>query len=200
MTMVYTKISNAAIDKWLRNNLSDERYLHSIGTAECAAQLAEKFGLDADKAYVAGLLHDCAKCFSNDKLLEIIHKNLKVNPEEMLNYKTLHAPVSAYYAKIEFGVDDDEILSAIRWHTLGKINMNDFEKIIFLADKIEPKTRDKAYCEEVRAVLSEDDGLDKALLICYKETIKSLVKRGLHICPLTVDIYNVLLSKVCKNI
>ncbi len=175
---------------WLKDNLSEKRYIHSIGTAECARDLAIKFGLDSEKAYMAGLLHDCAKCFSNEKLLEIINNNLNVQKIELMNYKTLHAPVSAYIAKNNFGVEDNEILSAIRWHTLGKIDMTDFEKIIFLADKIEPKTRDKDYLEEVRDYLKEENGLNKAMLKCYKETIKSLVKRDLKICPVTIDIYN----------
>lgn len=188
--MSYTKIDKESLFSWLKDNLSEKRYIHSIGTAECARDLAIKFGLDSEKAYMAGLLHDCAKCFSNEKLLEIINNNLNVQKVELMNYKTLHAPVSAFIAKNNFGVEDNEILSAIRWHTLGKIDMTDFEKIIFLADKIEPKTRDKDYLEEVRNHLKEENGLNKAMLKCYKETIKSLVKRDLKICPVTIDIYN----------
>lgn len=188
--MNYTKVNEEEIKKWLKDNLNEERYIHSLGTAECARELADKFNLDKDKAYTAGLLHDCAKCFSNEKLLEIIQTNLNVEEAEMLNYKTLHAPVSAYYAKEKFGVDDKEILSAIRWHTLGQIDMSDFEKIIFLADKIEPNTRDKEYAAVIRSYLEEENGLNKALLKCYKETIKSLVKRDLKICLLTIEIYN----------
>lgn len=178
------------IKKWLKDNLSEERYFHTLGTAECAKLLAKKFSFDEEKAYLAGLLHDCAKCFSNDKLLEIIKKNLVVDENEMLNYKTLHAPVSSYVAKKNFGVCDESILSAIRWHTLGRLEMTDFEKIIFLADKIEPNTRDKKYSDEIFKMLDEDNGLNKALLRCYKETIKSLVKRDLKICLLTIEIYN----------
>ncbi len=183
--MDYTQIK-----KWLKENLNEERYIHTLGTADCAKELAAKYNLDSEKAYLAGLLHDCAKCFSNNKLLDIIHKNLNVEQCEMLNYKTLHAPVSAYIAEKEFNVQDKEILSAIRWHTLGRIDMSDFEKIIFLADKIEPNTRDKEYCESIRTLLNEENGLNKALLRCYKETIKSLVKRDLKICMLTIEIYN----------
>lgn len=128
--MDYTEIL-----KWLKDNLNEERYIHTLGTAECARELAKKYRLDSEKAYLAGLLHDCAKCFSNDKLLDIIHKHLQVEECEMLNYKTLHAPVSAYIAEKEFHVTDKEILSAIRWHTLGKLDMTDFEKIIFLQIK-----------------------------------------------------------------
>lgn len=188
--MDYIKISMEDLMKWLKDHLSEKRYIHSIGTAECARDLAEKFGLNDEKAYMAGLLHDCAKCFPNEELMAIIKDHLEVEDVELMNYKTLHAPVSAYIAEKDFGVEDDEIISAIRWHTLGRINMTDFEKIIFLADKVEPKTRNKDYLEEVREVLNSKDGLNKAMLICYKETIKSLVKRDLKICPVTVDIYN----------
>lgn len=197
--MNYTKISTDELLDWLKKNLSEKRYIHSIGTAECARDLAVKFNLNSEKAYMAGLLHDCAKCFSNEKLLEIINSNLNIEKMELMNHKTLHAPVSAFIAKHDFGVEDQEILSAIRWHTLGKINMSDFEKIIFLADKIEPKTRDKEYLEEVRCFLDEENGLNKAMLKCYKETIKSLIKRDLKICPVTVDIYNNLEDVVNVN-
>lgn len=183
--MDYTEILN-----WLKNNLNEERYIHTLGTAECAKELANKFNLNSEKAYMAGLLHDCAKCFSNEKLLDIIHQHLNVEECEMLNYKTLHAPVSAYIAEKEFQVNDKEILSAIRWHTLGKLDMTDFEKIVFLADKIEPNTRDKEYSDKIKTLLDEPNGINKALLKCYKETIKSLVKRDLKICLLTIDIYN----------
>ncbi len=183
--MDYTEIL-----KWLKDNLNEKRYIHTLGTADCAKELAKQFGLNEDKAYLAGLLHDCAKCFPNEELLDIIHKHLDVEECEMLNYKTLHAPVSAYIAETEFGITDKEILSAIRWHTLGKLDMSDFEKIVFIADKIEPNTRDKEYSDKIRELLAQENGLNKALLKCYKETIKSLVKRDLKICLLTIEIYN----------
>ena len=183
--MDYTKIL-----EWLKNNLNEKRYIHTLGTADCAKELAKQFKLNQDKAYLAGLLHDCAKCFPNEKLLDIIHKHLDVEECEMLNYKTLHAPVSAYIAETEFKITDKEILSSIRWHTLGKLDMTDFEKIVFIADKIEPNTRDEEYSAKIRDLLSEENGLNKALLKCYKETIKSLVKRDLKICLLTIKIYN----------
>ncbi len=190
----YTKLSEKEILNWLKENLTDERFSHCLGTAKCAKRLAKQFNQDENKAYIAGLLHDCAKCFETEKLVEIINEKLKVEPDEMMNYKTFHAPVSAYCANKDFGVCDDEILSAIRWHTLGKREMTDFEKIVFLADKIEPNTRDKDYSKKIKKVLREENGLNKALLICYKETIKSLVKRELKICPITIDIYNKLLT------
>ena len=198
MNMDYTNKTFEEINKWLKENLNDERYIHSLGTMECAVELAKIFGLDENKAKVAGLLHDCAKCFSNDKLLSIIKEKIKnVEKSELMNYKTLHAPVSAYIATEIFGLKDTEILSAIRWHTLGHVEMSDFEKIIFLADKIEPNTRPREYREEILHILKEENGLNKALLKCFRETIKSLVRRNLAICHITIDVYNDLLN--CNN-
>lgn len=189
--MDYTKI----ID-WLKENLSQERFEHTLGTAECAEELAERFGLDTEKAYLCGLLHDCAKCFPNDDLKSKICDCGFLCEGEIENPKTYHAPAGAILAKEEFDICDDEILSAIRWHTLGKVEMSDFEKIIFLADKIETKTRPAELILPIRAVLNEENGLDKALLICYGNTIKSLVDRNLKICKITIDIYNELLKKL----
>lgn len=194
--MNYTKLSTDEILNWLKTNLSEERYEHSIGTAECAKELAQKYKLNEEKAYIAGLLHDCAKCFPKEKMLEIIEEHVEVDKCERTNYKTLHAPVSFYIARTEFLVENEEILSSIRWHTIGQLNMTEFEKIIFIADKIEPRTREKEYSQPIIDELNKDNGLNRAMLQCYKQTIKSLVDRDLVICPLTIDIYNKLQNNV----
>ena len=185
--------TNEKAMSWLKDTLDEERLLHSLGTAQCAADLAEMFNLDEKRAYIAGLLHDNAKCLEKEKLLEIA-QNLELEEKELSNIKVLHAPVSAYLARTEFGIEDKEILSAIRWHTLGKMDMSDFEKIVFLADKIEPNTRDLDFRDKVLMFLKEENGLNKALMLCYKETIKSLVVRGLKICQSTIEIYNSMLK------
>ena len=191
------------IKKTLKESLSEERYNHTLGTADCALKLAKKYGLDENKAYLAGLLHDCAKCKSNDELLKIIKQELKnIDEGELQNYKTLHAPVGEYFARTIYNVKDKDILDAIRYHTVGRVGMSLFEKIIFLADKIEENTRDKKYSEEIWQILDKnkgETGLDMALFRCFSETIKSLVNRELKICKTTIDVYNELLDKV-KNI
>ena len=192
--MDYTNLEKCK--NWLKANLNDERYRHSLGTAECAKDLAKKYGLDEEKAYFCGLIHDCAKCLPKDELKQMIRACHDLCDGEADNYKTLHAPAGAILAKKEFGVCDDEILSSIRWHTLGKEGMTDFEKIIFLADKIESETRPSEWAEPIRKVLDEDNGLNKALLICYGNTIKSLVDRNLKICSTTINLYNKLLEEV----
>lgn len=187
---------NCTIDyvtNWLRVNLSKERFEHSVGTAECAKVLAEKYNLDKEKAYFTGLIHDCAKCLPKNETMKIL-ETLSLEPGEFENKKTHHAPVGAYIAQKEFNVNDNEILSAIRWHTIGKIHMTDFEKIIFLADKIEIRTRPIECRVPIEEALNSG-GIDSALLVCYKNTIKSLIDRNLTICTQTVDIYNDLLSR-----
>lgn len=192
--MDYTNEEN--ILEWLKTNLNEERYFHVLGSADCAVELAKMFSIDENKARLTGLLHDCAKCFSNEKLLEIIEEHFKEDMvcTEFLNYKTLHAPVSAHLAQKQFGVKDKEILNAIRWHTLGRIDMSQFEKVIFVADKIEKNTRDLEFRNLILEILKEQNGLDKAMLICFEATIKSLVDRKLKICHQTVDVYNNLLD------
>ena len=185
--MDYTKYK-----EWLKANLDEERYEHSLGVAECAEELAERFGLDKEKAYLCGLIHDCAKCFSNDELKNSICNCNDLCDGELINPKTYHAPAGALLARQELGICDDEILSATRWHTLGKIEMSDFEKIIFIADKVEKRTRPLEHREPIEKALEK--GLDEALLVCYGATIKSLVDRNLKICSQTIDIYNHLLN------
>lgn len=182
---------------WLKGKVDEERLLHSLGTAQCAVELAQKFNIDEKKAYVAGLLHDCAKCLDKGKMFEIA-KELDLPEEELYNEKVIHAPVSAYLAETEFGIIDPEIISAIRVHTIGKLDMTLFEKIIYLADKIEQNTRDLDFRNKALLFLNDERGLEyglnRAIFLCYKETIKSLAARNLKICQLTIDIYNSMLN------
>ncbi len=189
------------IDK-LKKTLNPERYEHTLGVAEEAAYLAEKLNINTEKAVIAGLLHDCAKCLSIKELEDIISKNratLGINDCELLNYKTFHAPAGVIVAKNEYNIYDEEILSAIRWHTIGKKDMTLLEKVIYLADKIEKRTRPAEYRNKIEKFLDEDNGLDKAILESYRLTIKSLVDRNLLICFPTIDIYNSLLNKLYNN-
>lgn len=189
---MFTKYSIEEIKNKLKECLSYERYIHSLGTMEKAMELAQEFGLDIEKAQIAGLLHDCAKCLSNDELQA--YEN-SFDESEKLSCKTWHAPVGEIIAKRDFGVTDEEILSSIRWHTIGKKDMTDFEKIIFLADKIENRTREIEFREKIEKALCKRHNLDDAMLKSFKITIKSLLKRKLPICFQTVDVYNNLLEK-----
>ncbi len=192
---------NKIIEK-LKLTLSPERFEHTLGVAEEAEALARMYNINTEKAVIAGLLHDCAKCLTNFELERIINENrelLNINDCELLNYKTYHAPAGVIVAKQEYNINDEEILSAIRWHTIGKKDMTILEKIIYLADKIEKRTRPAEYRNKIEKFLDEDNGLDKAILESYRLTIKSLVDRNLLICFPTIDIYNSLLNKLYNN-
>lgn len=186
------------IKNYLKENLSSERYFHTLGVMQEAIELAKRYNTDIKKAEIAGLLHDNAKCMTKEDLRKFISENLPdLDKNELKNYKTLHAPVGAYFAKEKFKISDPEIISAIRWHTLGRVNMTLLEKIVFLADKIEKNTRDIEYRNQIIKILDENEGelgLNKALFRCFIETVKSLAERKLYICTTTIDVYNWLLE------
>ena len=185
------------IKSWLKHNLDEERYIHSLSTAKTAEEIAKIIGYDREKAYFTGLVHDCAKNLSTNEQLALISKGwLKLECGEKENPKVLHAPAGAVLLKETFGIGNKEILDAVRWHTIGKIKMNTLEKIIFLADKIEPATREKSDFSRRMELLKEPFGLEKNILECYSYTIKSLVDRRLKICPKTIEIYNELLKNL----
>lgn len=183
------------IKDWLRKNLTAEKYVHSLGTAEAAQEIARIYGYDEERAYFAGLIHDCAKSLPLEEMLLLIKEaEIELECGESDNVKILHAPAGAALARKNFGVMDEEILAAVRWHTLGQVEMSLLEKIIFLADKIEPETRGReCYLNRLKTI-AEPHGLEKNILDCYSYTIKSLVDRKLVICQKTIEIYNHLLK------
>ena len=181
--------------------MSEKRYNHSIGCADTAKKLAQMYKLDEEKAYIAGLVHDSAKNFENTELLKIIRNEVKTGflESELKNPKTFHAIAGAYLVQKEFDITDSEIIQAVRNHTIGAVDMTVFDKIIFLADKIEPNSRDEKYTKKLWKILKDNKGvigLDLAILKCFIETIKSLTKRKLYICPATIDVYNNLIDNV----
>lgn len=191
--MIYTKSNIDEIKEKLKNCLDNERYIHSIGVSEMAVELAERFQLNKDKALIAGLLHDCAKCLKKDEMQKYMYSLLDCEKQSL---KTWHAPIGAIIAKDEYGIKDEDILSSIRWHTIGKPSMSSFEKIIFIADKIEKRTRERELKVPIEQALNKRNNLDDAMLMSFKITIKSLIERNLPICFQTIDVYNNLLISI----
>lgn len=132
-----------------------------------------RYVCDLDKALLAGLMHDCAKCMPNAKKLKVAEKHgLEITEIEQKNPFMLHAKVGALLAEKKYDIEDQEVLSAIRWHTTGKPDMTLLEKIVYVADYIEPK-RDKApNLKEVRKMAFVD--LDQALLKILEDTLNYL--------------------------
>lgn len=159
--------------KQLQKDLDAKRYEHTLGVAYTAASLAMRYGVSVNKAFIAGLLHDCAKCYDDDKKLALCKKySVKLSSYEKENTSLIHAKLGAAIAKEKYDIDDEEILEAIRWHTTGKEDMNLIEKIVFSADYIEPGRKMILGLEEIRATIFMD--LDKAIYLILLNTIKHL--------------------------
>lgn len=182
----------------LREKLNEHRYAHSLGVAEAARELAERYGENADRAYFAGLVHDITKNTPNDEQLQIIKNGgIILNSEEENNPKLWHAVSGSIFLKSELNVTDEEIISAVRYHTTGKAGMTTFEKIIYIADFISCE-RDFNGVEYMRQLAYES--LDKAAMFALDFCLPDLVrkKQVLHID--SVRLYNELVEKGIKPI
>lgn len=165
----------------LKNMLNPKRYEHSIGVASTAVTMAGIYGADAKKAYVAGLLHDCAKNLT-DEQMRIKCCDLEVVLDEFEEKQPwlIHAKLGAELVKIEFGIEDEEICSAIRWHTLGRPGMSMLEKIIYVADMVEPS---RSYPEVDKLRKKAFENLDEAVLACAEATVEFNEKKGKPVHP-----------------
>lgn len=164
--------------------LKPERFEHSVGVAYTAAALGMRYDEDVNRCLVAGILHDCAKCLDHEEQLKICRKHdLPVQPAELSNKKLLHASVGAYLAEHKYGITDPEILTAIRWHTTGKPDMTILEKIIFLADIIEPNRKHFTEMDLLRRTIFDD--LDKGMALTLEHLLIYLKKSGEEIDPMT---------------
>ena len=165
----------------LKAILKESRYLHSLSVAKTAESLAQKYGADTDKAYIAGLVHDCAKCFSTEELLDKMDGyNIKPDSETLASPPLWHSFVGAYEAKEVYGIEDEEIFDAIYYHTLGKEKMPLLTAIIYLADAIEPM-RNYPGVELIRSQAGKS--LEKAIYLYTKGTIDYVKRRGLKLHP-----------------
>ncbi len=161
------------IKKELKKVLTDKRYEHTLGVAYSAMCLAMVYDTDIKKAELAGLLHDNAKCMSDEKLLKKCKKhNLNMSEIEKEQPYLLHAKLGAFYAGEKYGVCDKDIISAVYYHTTGHPDMTMLEKIIFVADYIEPG-RNKAHnLSEIRKLSFSD--IDKAVYRITEDTLRYL--------------------------
>jgi nicotinate-nucleotide adenylyltransferase len=158
--------------------LSRRRVPHVLGTEETAASLARRWGSDETSARRAALLHDCTKKFDREQHLAVCRLyDIELDQEERQEEKLLHALTGAAVARYEFGLTPEEV-SAIRWHTTGRAGMTTLEKIIYLADYIEPN-RDFCDLTELRKLAFED--LDRAMLLGLTMAVRDLKKRGVAV-------------------
>ncbi|TDL82226.1 bis(5'-nucleosyl)-tetraphosphatase (symmetrical) YqeK [Peribacillus frigoritolerans] len=173
----------------VKEHLTDHRYEHTIGVMETAIALAKQYGADVKKAETAAIFHDYAKFRSKDEMKQIIIEQ-NMTKELLIHSPELwHAPVGAYLVEKEAGIYDAEVLDAIRYHTSGRENMTLLDKVIYVADYIEPG-RIFPGADEVRELAKND--LNKALIVSMKNTILFLLKKNQAIYPETLQSYNFL--------
>lgn len=176
----------------LKEFLNEDRFNHSLCVARQAENLANKYGADANKAYLAGLLHDITKNKSTNEHLRILNEFGIILTDADKSPNLLHAISGSAYLKFTLKISDNDIINAVRYHTTGRANMSLFEKIIYLADFT---SEDRNYKDiDIMRKLADTD-IDKAMLYSLTYTINKLTSLKTSIHPDTVDAYNEIVIK-----
>lgn len=178
--MIYRKI--------LKRKLAPMRYEHSLSVSFTCMNLAMRYGYDLNKAELAGLMHDCGKRYSDDIILKKCLKHgLEVTDDEYKALPVLHAKYGAWLAQRKYQITDSEILDAISCHTTGKPDMTILDKILYIADYIEPRRYKAENLPEIRRMAYED--LDHTMYEILAGTLDYLNKKGGNIDPMTAQAY-----------
>ncbi len=177
----------------LKARLNEKRYYHSLCVADEAKRLAQKYGADPDKMYLAGLLHDITKNFSDAGQLQTFEKfGIMLSAAEKSSPLVWHAMTGALVVEHEFGIRDEDIISSIRYHTTAKPNMTLSQKILFVAD-LTSADRNYPDIDEIRAKADRD--LDECIIGILKFTICDIVSKNRPLHPDTLDAYNYLITQ-----
>ena len=181
----------------LKNRLTEKRYIHSLNVADSAKQLAKLYGYDEEIAYTAGLIHDCCKDTpAGLQLSYMLENGVELSEYELGVAKLYHSICGSVFVKKEFGIDNQDIINAVRYHTTGRKNMSLLEKIIFIADFISDE-RDYNGVDIMREKAVKS--LDEAIVEGLSFTIKDLIDQGRIIHPDTLDAYNDAMMKILNT-
>lgn len=182
--------------EFLRENLDDFRYGHSIRVMETAVELARIHGVDEEKAQMAGILHDSGKWKSREKTLQKVQDwGIILSEEERAEYNLVHGALSTYIAKNIFGIEDADVLNAIKNHITGRPAMSDLEKIVYIADMIEP-ARNYEFTDDFRAMAKVD--LDRTMYEILNENLAHLIRNDRYIAGTSLEARNYYL-KITKQ-
>ena len=182
---------------WLGKNVTEKRLKHIMGVSETAKKYAKKLKLNSSKAEISGLLHDCAKEFTNRQLLKLARKfRIKLDKVDLINPHVLHARVGEYVARKEFGMKDKDVLAGIRCHTLAEPSMSKLAMVVYLADSTEP-SRDKKKSKPLKKVF-KDEGLESAVLAAIDMKLLDVIEKGKIVHPYTISARNWLIQKIGK--
>lgn len=183
--------SEDRIMEYLQNNLNKQRYEHSLRVRDTAVALAEHCKADTSKARLAGLAHDCAKNMKDEEIINIIEKyGYNIQGIYKRTPNLMHGLAGAVVARKIMGIEDEEVLNAISYHTTGRSNMSILEKIIYISDYIEPM-RNFPGVDELRRLAFCN--LDEALLLSFDNTIKYVIDRGQLLHLNTIEARNYIL-------
>lgn len=172
----------------VKSQQTEKRYEHTLGVMYTAAALAMRYSENIKKAMVAGLFHDCAKGIPADLQLQYCEEyGIEITDAERFTPELLHAKLGAYFAKTKYEVDDEDILESIAYHTTGKPNMTTLNKIIYIADFIEPNRNHTSHLTEIRRLAFED--LDQCLVKTLESTLSYLKTKKWVIDPMTEKTY-----------
>ena len=187
---LFSKVTFSELDAEMQRILPRKRYLHSVAVAHLAAAYTVSSGYAPERALIAGILHDCAKAYSDEQLVSDCEKySVPVTEVERRNGFLLHGKLGAYYARKRYFITDEEILSAISYHTTGRPGMTDLEKVVFLADYLEPFRTQPTTPDlnEIRRIAFQD--IDKAVYLALKNTLRYLGESGQEIDMTTADTF-----------
>ena len=177
------------IKKLLSSRLKKDRYEHTIGVMYTAAALAMNYGEEIQAALTAGLLHDCGKYCSAEEQIQLCRKkNIALSDAEEQMPALVHAKLGVYLAEHEYGITDQSVLDAIRWHTTGRPDMTLLEKIIYIADYIEPNRKLIPGLPEVRKLAFQS--IDDAICLWSKNTVEYRHETGKPVDPMSIETYN----------
>lgn len=175
----------------LKHDIGEKRFEHSLRVAKTAEKMAVKFDVDPKKAFMSGLVHDCAK-YNEESYIKKFNIDRAAYPVSSIKDPVLHAFLGAEVAKKVYNIYDEDILNAIKYHTTGRKAMSDLEKIIFIADAIEPG-REFEGIENIREVAYNN--LDDALLLLLDSNIVFLINKKALINPLSFEARNYLIEE-----
>ena len=183
------RLNKIELIRTLEQELNYKRFVHTLAVAGTASSLAMCYGMNIEKAELAGLLHDCAKCIDVRKMQKLCEKaGLEISPFEAGSGSLLHSKAGSVLAAEKYGCTDPDILNAIRYHTTGRPGMSLLEKIIFVADYIEPGRYTAKNLPEIRKMAFED--IDEALLKILYDTLVYLNSTGNTVDPMTQKTYD----------
>lgn len=188
------KYSVEEIQNDLRNQFKGKRFIHTLGVQYTSICLAMKYGADLKKAELAGLLHDCAKQISDKDMIHLCEANNElISDMEYEQPFLLHGKAGACIARDKYGIDDEDILNAMRFHTTGRADMTLLEKIVFVADYIEPGRKEAKHLDLLRKMAFEN--LDETVLLILEQTLEYLEETNKRI-----DVHSIMTRDYYKEL